>query len=146
MDKNEYKDFKRHLDNLNLEGSDKLKYEIKDLTSRLKKAEGDFNEYKLFVSCTLAPKYDNIRQMMDSIKRELGNERLKNDSLIDFILENGLGKKYYHHFVEEFYPYDSLDFKTKNEVSFEDISMSNNGQMEMKGRILNMLDQLPTKN
>jgi hypothetical protein len=146
MDKGEYKKFKKELEILNLPEAEKLKLKIEGLKKHLEKVRNDFSNYKVHVNFNLMSKIDNHRYLANSTKDALETERLKNDSLINFILENGLGRNYYKRFVEEFYPYDVLDFINKNEVNFSNYSISEKGNKELKGRIQFKLSQLSTSN
>lgn len=143
MDKNDYKKFKQKLTSLKLTKSDKLKYELDGLKKHLEKVENDFNKYKIHVQCEME---DKPRTQLKSMKKDIEDITLKNDALINFIFENGLGRKYYNTFVEEFYPYDCLNFNGKNEINFSNIAISDKGRNELSYRVQFEVDKLINRN
>ncbi len=87
------------------------------------------------------PDAETYKYVVKDVKNDLANVQYMNDSLLNFIAENGLGEKYYNQFVAEDYPYDMLDFTDKNEVVY-----SNFEKGQLKGKIKYWISKIENQN
>lgn len=83
------------------------------------------NDYKMKIQSVIRDKYYPYKRQYVHLERENENLSTLNDALINFILNNGLGPRYYKTFIEEFYPHDALDFRNKNEVRIGALDQKN---------------------
>lgn len=117
MDKKEHDKIKKELVKLNLTNEEKSKIEVLELKKELAKVKKDFNDYLLHTQTKTIPHYEEYKLIFRNVENERNDIQLKFDSLLNFVFENGLGKKYYSLFVNDYYPYDVLDFRITNEVN-----------------------------
>jgi len=97
-----------------------LSDELSAIKKELEAVKKEFNDYKIYIQCKALPEAESFKYMVKHIRHDLENVQYLNNALLNFIVSNGMGEKYYKQFIEEDYPYDMLDFNIKNEVNYSE--------------------------
>jgi hypothetical protein len=131
---------------LDMDTEEALRCQVKELEAQLVEAREHHRKYVERMQLQLIPKLHGELRALKVANEALEDVRLQKAALINFIFEQGKGNQYFETFVNEFYPYDVLDFDDRNELHFSEFQFTEEGSKILTSRMARQISQIIAQN